>query len=237
MAAFDSNCPMRPALHRQTFTQAVLAEAGTFPKEGLIWLGAWAFLSAVVDLIYWGHRPVYQIADYVLIVSLAVGLAPISFLSACRMVETPMTWRGAVRFFGTGAALVIPILLALGLMLLAAKMKVQWAVLAAALLTFASIFPITFLPGWPIWQVTSAKLIGPIEALRATKGFRLPLFVASCVVSGLNRAIPQTSSASDFMAACTIAIANGAVACMTTVVGLSIAVAAYRKMCSDSVRV
>jgi len=227
---------MRPRIHWQTFTQAVVAEVRTFPREGLIWLGAWAFLSAVADLISWWHRPVYQIEDFVLAVALTLGLAPISFFSASSMVEAPMTWRKAVRFFGTGAALFIPILLAFALMLLAVKLKVQWAVLAAALLLFVSLAPITILPGWPIWQMTSVRLIGPMEAFWATKGFRWSLFGASLFVSAFNRTMPRISSTNDFLAACIIAVGSSLVACLTTVVGLSIAVAAYRKMYATSVQ-
>lgn len=211
-----------------------MAELGTYPREGLFWLGGWALLSAAADLISWLHRPDYQVADYILLVALAIGLVAISFFSATRMIEMPMTWRGGLRFVGTGAALFIPIMLALGLLVLAARLNIPWAVVASALLVFASLLPITFLPGWPVWQSASVRLIGPIEAFRATSGFRWSLFGASLFVSALNRAMPKTSSTNDMLAACTVAVGNGLVACVTTVVGLSIAVAAYRKMYANS---
>lgn len=222
--------------HRPPFTQAVMTELGSFPQKGLICLGGWAFVSAAGDMIAWPHHPNFLVADYMLATAQIIGLATISFYSVTRMVGTPMTWRGAFGFFGTGVALFVPILLALGLVVLAANLKVKWGVVVAALMMLASLLPISLLPGWPIWQTASVKLIGPMEAFRATKGNRFALLAASFVASAINRAMPETSSASDFLTACALAAGNGLFGCITTILGLSIAVAAYRRMCAASVQ-
>jgi len=221
---------MLPERHQPTFIQAVIAELGNFPQSGLFYIGGWALVSVSVDLFSWSHRPGYQISDYILAGSTLIGGAAITFFSATRMVETPMTWRRALKFFGTGAALFAPLLLASSVTLLALKLKVQWGVFAGLFLLIPSLLPLAFLPGWPIWQATSERLIGPIEAFRATKGFRWPLIGAACFGSGFNQAIPRTSSANDLLTACILSVSSSLLACMSTVLGLSIAVAAYRKM-------
>lgn len=147
-----------------------------------------------------------------------------------------MTWRGALLFFGTGAALLVPIASAFGFVLLAAELRLQWVMLAAVLLLLISFIPITLLPGWPIWQLKEARLIGPLEAFRATNGFRWALIGASSVTSAINKAIPGMSSTNDLLTACALALGNGLIASMATVAGLAIAVGAYRRMNSGDLQ-
>ena len=226
---------MLPGTPNQSFTQGVIDELSAFPQKGLFYLGGWGILSAAADWISWSHRPGYQAVDYVLAASLVVGAAAISYFSVTRMVEAPTTLRSAFWFFGTGGALFVPILLALGAVILAEKLKIQWAVFIGILIVLASMLPIAFLPGWPIWQAKALRLISPMEAFRATKGFRWALFFASFVDSYLNRALPKISSTGDFLTAFAIAIGDGLVACLSLIVGVSIGVAAYRRMCTAGV--
>lgn len=215
---------------QQTFTEMVLAEWRSIPAVGLTYLGGWGVLSAGSDLFAWFHRPTYGPADYVLAAVDVIAMVAISYSCAAWMVGAPRTLWSALKFIGTGLLVFMPLVLAFGLLLLAARAKIQWAVILASLMMFTALLPMTLLTGWPVWQMVSDRFIGPFEALNATRGFRWRLFWASAFVSGLNRGFPSTSKAADLLSACGLAFGNGVVGCLTTVIGLSIGVAAYRKM-------
>jgi hypothetical protein len=211
-----------------------MSEAGAFPKIGLIYLGAWGLFSAGTDIFAWLHRPSFEPADYFLAAVNLIALAAITYSYAAWMAGAQRTLRGAVGFFGTGVAVFLPTLMAFGLLLVAARAKILWAEILLVLTVFVSLLPISILVGWPIWQATSDRLIGPLEALNATKGIRWPLFFAAGIISSLNRGFPSASKVADLRMACALAIGNGVVGCVTTVLGLSIAVAAYRRMLANS---
>lgn len=214
----------------RTFSQDMIAEWGAFPRKALTYFGVWAVVSAGADLILWSHGKHFQAADYLLVAGLAVGWASATYYAAMLMVSTPMTWRGAARFWGTTLAIVTPIIVGLAWSLIALKLKAWWIVLPGVIFLFAATTIATFFVGWPVWQATAQRVIGPFEAWRATKGIRWQLFTFSCVTSGLNRALPNTSTAHDVGAAALLAAGSSLVSCVSSVIGLSVAVVAWRWM-------
>ena len=76
----------------------------------------------------------------------------------------------------------------------------------------------------------SAKLVGPVEALRLTSGFRWPLILASFALGAINRIVPASSATDEFTTVCLLAAIGGVVSMFSAMFGLSVSVAAWRLM-------
>ncbi|MNN68959.1 hypothetical protein D3C81_1847060 [compost metagenome] len=130
--------------------------------------------------------------------------------------------------------MVLPVVVLLGLLWLSTIYKMGAGVALSGALFIAWLVFMMLLPAWPIMQATSAKLIGPLTAIRATRGIRWPLVMAGFLTAGLNRTIPNASSATDIWSALVLAVVDGAIAMFFAMLAISIAVAAAKLMHAES---
>lgn len=217
------------------FYRDAYAEAAKIPRAGLIYIGCWSVVSAFIDLLYWTNRPHFLPGnlppiDYAISAVLIIGWLVVAYSVAMLMTGTRWSTVSLGRFFATSVAMALPALLAIGLILLTPPPGTVWMFAVVVVLSLGALVVFALLPGWPVLQATSMKLVGPAAAFRSTKGMRMSLFATSFIVGGLNRVVPTMSSAHDFPTACILAVANGAVLFVSMVIGLSIAVAAWRRM-------
>ena len=216
----------------QAFLSAIWAEIGTIPRTALIWFGAVGALSALSDLSFWFHKPRLTPLDYVGW-ALLVSASFLSTYSACmEMIGCRRSWGGLSRFIATLLVMLSPILVAIALLALAhGDQRTLAASLVASLL---GIIFLSFLPGWPVLQVTSPRLIGPWTAFKSTKGLRWQLMLASVLTSSLNKAVPQISTADNLLAAGLLAVLGGIVTCFSLMLAAAIAVSAWKHMTSEA---
>jgi len=89
-------------------------------------------------------------------------------------------------------------------------------------------------PGWPVMQAKSTKLIGPLVALGATRGIRWSLVTAGFLTGGVNRALPTISSATEVWSALTLAVLGGGIAVLSAMIATTIAVTSAKLMLAES---
>ena len=224
---------MASSIPLQRFYELALAELGNIPKRGLIYLGIAGAAGAAFDLIFWSHRPTVLPIDYAGAAALLIGWGVLLYAVSLTMMDSRPNVVGFIRFAITSAAMMLPAALALGLLWLSAIYKSGTGVAFSGALLVASLVFVFLLPGWPVMQARSARWIGPFAALRATRGFRWPLFLAGFGVGGINRAVPQPSSTTEFWSALGLAVLGGGVAVIFAILAISIAVTAAKLMLAE----
>lgn len=211
--------------------QAVLAEFGTIPRRGLIYLAIATVAGMASDLYLWSHRPTLLPTDYALGAVLVIGWIAISYAVLMAMVEKPVSLSGFAKFLAASAVVALPFLLLLAGLILGARTELgPWVVVLGLLAMLALILILPILSGWPVLQSLSNRVIDPLTALRATHGIRLPLIVMSFVVGGLGRVVPATSSTEDLAMAVLFASGSAIVSTVSAMIGFGVAVVAYRYM-------
>jgi hypothetical protein len=214
------------------FLSEIVAELGAMPRLALVCFGGIGALSASLDLAFWLHRPRLEPLDY-LGIALLLGVSLLAtYAASMKMVECRWSYGGLARFLATALAMLSPILLALVFIGLAPGNQLWLAAsLAASLL---SIVFLSFLPGWPILQATSPRIVGPWAAFKATKGLRWQLFLVSSLTASLNKAVPSMSTAEDIAGAGLLAALGGVVTCFSLMLAAAIAVSAWKHMTSEA---
>ena len=214
-----------PSLFRET-----MAEFGSIPRRGLIYLGIFAIIVAAIDLLTWAHRPTYSATDYAILAAATAAWVAVAYSISMLMIESPPSLRGLVKFLASSIALVLLPVIGFASLLagLSAKMGAV-AALGAALIA-AGLVVGSLLVGWPILEATSQRRVGPLQAIRLTHGLRWQLFAAWLVLGGMTRGVPDTSSTDDFGTAVLLAAVNALASTLVSMIALSIAVAAYKFM-------
>jgi hypothetical protein len=218
----------------QSFSQLAIAEFGTIPKRGLAYLAIAGAAVAVSDLIFWLHRPDVLLIDYAVGAALLLGWGALLYAVSMTMMDSRLSVTGFIRFIITSVAMILPTALALGLLWLSATYKIGAGMAFSGVLFIISLVVITLLPGWPVMQAKSTKLIGPLAALRATRGIRWSLILAGFVTAGLSRALPMIPSATEVWSALTLAVLAGVIAVFFAMIAISIAVASAKLMLAEN---
>ena len=213
-----------------TFIKLVMVEFGTIPLAGLALIGAVSAASAASEMFLWADDSTFTAADYVLGAGLLAGWAIVVYAVSMMLAGNRFGIVSFAKYMATACATVLPIFVALSLLLLFSILDAGGIVLIAVLPMLASLIPMMLLPGWPILQATSAKLVGPVEALRLTSGFRWPLILASFALGAINRIVPASSATDEFTTVCLLAAIGGVVSMFSAMFGLSVSVAAWRLM-------
>lgn len=221
---------MTSATDFPTFIRLVTAEFGTIPKAGLAMIGVVSAASAAAEIYLWTHGSSVTAADYVIGAGLFGGWAAVVYAVSMMMAGSRVEIVGFAKYMATAFAAVLPMLAALGLLLLFMVLGAGGLALIMLAPMFASLIPIMLLPGWPILQATSSKLVGPAEALRLTKGYRWPLILAGFALGAINRAVPTTSATDELTTVCLLAVVGGVASAISAMLGLSISIAAWRLM-------
>lgn len=213
-----------------TFIKLVMVEFGTIPVAGLAMIGAVSAASAASEVFLWAHGSTFTAADYVLSAGLLAGWAFVVYAVSMMLAGNPFGIVSFAKYLGTAFATVVPMVVALGLLLLLVRLEAGVLVLIALLLMFLASIPTMLLPGWPILQTTSTKLVGPVAALRLTRGFRLPLILSGFALGAINRVVPASSATDEFTTVCLLAAVGGIATMFSAMFGLSVSVAAWRLM-------
>lgn len=218
----------------QNFFQLALAEFGAIPKRGLTYLGIAGAAAAAADLIFWSHRPDVLLIDYAVVAARLLGWGVLVYAISMTMMGSRLSVVGFIRFATTAVVMMLPTALALGLLWLSTIYQTGAGMAFSGVLLIVSLAFIMLLPGWPVTQAKSTQLIGPLAALRATRGIRLSLVIASLVTGGVNRTLPDMSSATEVWSALALAILGGGIAVLSTMIAISIAVTSAKLMLAES---
>ncbi len=225
---------MTRTIDLQNFFQLAFAEFGTIPKRGLTYLGVAGAAAAATDLIFWSHRPDVLLIDYAVGAALLLGWGVLLYAISMTMMDSRLSVAGFIRFVITSVVMMLPTALGLGLLWLSAIYKNGAGMAFSGVLLIVSIVFTMLLPGWPVMQAKSTKLIGPLAALRATRGIRWSLVIAGFVTGGVNRALPEMSSATEVWAALALAILGGVIVVLSAMIAISIAVTSAKLMLAES---
>jgi len=221
---------MTRATTLQSFSQLALAEFGTIPRRELLQLAAGGAAVAASSLIFWSHKPDVLPIDYAMSAALLLGWGALLYAVSMKLMGSRLSMTGFIRFSATSLVMMLPAPILLALLWLSAIYKIGPGIALSGVLFVAWLIFMMLLPAWPILQATSAKFIGPLTAIRATRGIRWPLVMAGFLTAGLNRAIPKASSAMDVWSALILAILDGAIAIFFAMLAISIGVAAAKLM-------
>jgi len=225
---------MTRTIDHQNFSQLAFAEFGTIPKRGLTYLGIAGAAAAAADLIFWSHRPDVLLIDYAVGAALFFGWGVLLYAISMTMMDSRLSVAGFIRFVITSVVMMLPTALTLGLLWLSAINKNGAGMAFSGVLFIVSLVFIMLLPGWPVMQAKSTKWIGPLAALRATRGIRMSLVIAGFVTGGVNRALSEMSSATEVWSALALAILGGGIVVLSAMIAISIAVTSAKLMLAES---
>jgi len=187
-------------------------------------------LSGLFDLFVWTQQDDIPLLADVVLGALILGWFSACYASSMLMMKTRTSASGFGKFLATWVMMTTPSLLAAALIILAFEWSNTPAYVAGGLMIIAGFVVLVLLPGWPIVQALSPSLIRPLQALRATRGYRWGLTLTAFLSSTLNRLVPTTSSTTDFATACVLAGAGIVVSVASGMAIVSISVAAARLM-------
>lgn len=207
-----------------------LAEFGSIPRRGLIYFGAFAIVTAALEFLTWLHRPTYTVLDDTALIAAMVAWMVAAYAVAMSMIESPPSFGGFAKFVASSLAVVLPPILGLVCLLMAARANIGGLAALGGALFIAGLVVASLLVGWPLVEATAQRPVGPVGALRMTKGMRWQLFFASLVIAGVSRGVPDTSITDDLWAAVLLAVLNASASTLISMMALSIAVAAFRFM-------
>lgn len=213
----------------QDVFKSLAAEAGTIPRRGLIYITIGTVTSILCELALWSHRPPFLPMDYALFAALAVIWFGVSYTVPMMMLNRPPSLPGFLRFMATYVALALPLMLALGLLVLGLKMGTA-VVLPCLILVIAAGLLLPVLAGWPVLQSISPRFVEPFWALKSTRGIRWPMIAISFMAGGIGRLAPGVASADGIGTAVVLAAIGGAVTFLTAVIGYGAVVVCYRHM-------
>lgn len=221
---------MTPAATLPDFSTLLFGAVRAIPRRGFAYLGIAGAAVSVSDWLVWWSKPDAPAIIYggftVLVLCWGIVLYAVSTMVMAKRASLG----GFVRFSITSVAVVLPLLLSAALLLLAAAHGNGWSVALSGTLFAVSLAAPFLLPGWPVLQATSTGFVGPLYALRATRGIRWSLLLASLVVSAINRAVPDIGAIVDAWAAMAVAVFGGLIAVLVGMISISIATASAKFM-------
>ncbi len=213
-----------------SFYQSCIAELGGIPRLGLIYLGLLGVASAGSELFLWSHRPALLPLDIAILAVVVAASVVAIYAVSMMMIAARCSVQGLIKFVATWIAMALPVLLSLGLLIVASRASYGAGVAASVVLLLASIVILALMPGWPLRQAVSTTFVGPREAFRSTYGFRWQLIAGALIAGNINRVVPSVADSHDLWTACFIAAVGGIAAVGSAMVGLAISVSAWRRM-------
>lgn len=226
---------MTTGLDSPKFSQRLLAEFGAFPRKGIVLIGLVCAAAQVCGVMLWS-KPNASPVIYVILAATLLAWFCVSYTTTSAILNVPPSVSGLLKFLATSLLVSLPVLFSLALLVFATKTSIGIVYVLSGLLMLGSIVLLPLLAGWPITQAISTRLIGPMTALRATKGHRGNLIVAALVFAGLNRAVPALNSATNFATACLFAVIGLIAGIVGAMALISIAVVASQMMSANLAR-
>lgn len=221
---------MTPAATLPDFFRLLFGGVRSIPRRGLAYLVIAGAAVSVSDWLVWWSKPDAPAIIYGGFAGLVLCWGLVLYAVSMMVMDKRASLGGFVRFSITSLAMVLPLLLSAGLLLLTAAHGNGWGIALSGTLFAVSLAAPILLPGWPVLQATSTGFVGPLNALRATRGIRWSLFIASLVVSGINRAVPDVGAIEDAWAAMAVAVFGGLIAVLAGMISISIATASAKFM-------
>ena len=218
---------MARAIETTDFFAEAFHAAQALPLKGFALAAAFGLINLTIDLVF-PHFGTGNLAGYVAIGLLTIASLAAYYVLAMIIVEIAPSWIGGLRF---GATLLVSLILPLallfaGLWLMRSSDSVSVVVVGLSLLFLLVGLPL--LAGWPVAQAVSNRLVSPLGILRATKGYRWGLFVASYASTAINKILPATDTAKTTGQTILLAIGDGGVSCISLILLASIAATAYK---------
>jgi len=226
---------MTTGLGSPKFSQRVLAEFGAFPRKGIVFIGLVCASAQVCGMLLWTKPDASPVISVILAATLLAWFC-VSYTTTSAILNVPPSVSGLFKFLATSLLTSLPVLFSLALLVFATKTSIAIIYVLSGLLMLGGIILLPLLAGWPITQAISRRLIGPMTALRATKGHRGNLIVAALVFAGLNRAVPALNSATNFATACLFAVMGLIAGIAGAMALISIAVVASQMMSANLAR-
>ncbi|MEG8223650.1 hypothetical protein OSJ57_24060 [Sphingomonas sp. HH69] len=213
----------------QNFLTQTMGEFGTVPKRGLIYVSIAGALSAVTDLVHWGTGTKFSDLDYALLGVVILAWLAAAYVTTMTMVEKRSTVVGFVKFAAITILTFVPILSSLTVLIYASRAGLHDGLTISTVITLLLIglLFLAFLPAWPIAQAIATHFVSPMQIVKATKGYRWSLILVFFAASGVNKLVPDMSSATNAGEAIALALCGAVVAAATLVLTASIAVTAW----------
>lgn len=214
----------------QNFLTQTMGEFGTVPKRGLIYVSMAGALSAITDLVHWGTDTKFSDLDYALLGVVILPWLAAAYVTTMTMVEKRSTVVGFLKFTAITILTFMPILSSLTVLVYASRAGLHDGLTIStviALLLIGLLF-LAFLPAWPIAQAISTHFVSPMQIVKATKGYRWSLILVFFAASGVNKLVPDMSSATNAGEAIALVFCGTVVAAATLVLTASIAVTAWK---------
>ena len=205
-------------------------EVGTVPRRGLIYLALAVLISVAAEIASKLTGPGFQFFDYLVAAASILSWIFGVYVATALMIEQRPSMAGFGKYALTGLAIAVPFLVCVGGLVGTAALGLGAGAVVFGLMIFPALLPIFLLPGWPIWQATSDRFIGPLEAWRSTRGFRLPLFISAFIASAFNRLVPAGSSSDDLSGTIMLACLGALAGLATAMIGMGVAVTSSRLM-------
>ena len=217
------------------FSQLVLAEFGTFPRKGMIYIGVVCAAAQAWGLFLWNRQDV-PAAAYVMLAAIVLAWLGVFYVTALAILQVRPSASGLAKFLVTSLLTALPVLLAAVFLIVGVRTSATAFYVLGGLLLLGGLVLLPLLTGWSITQAISTKIIGPMAALGATKGHRGGLIFTALVVAGLNRVVPSLGSTTDFAVACLFAVIGLIAGIASAMAIISIAVVASRMMSANLMR-
>lgn len=220
---------MRGQATFQEFLPAVVVQLKAMPRRGFVEAGVLGALFAGYGLLSWSRPAEPDWLGYAIMAASTSALVLTTYSITMLLAGARRSLSGFLKFALTSLAMLAPVAVTLGLLLVSLKFyKHALALVPILAFMLASVGVLIFLPAWPLAQALASRAVGPMRMLRATKGHRGALFTVSFVTGAFNRVVPDIDKARSFLEAGLIALADTAVTFATLVLGASIAVTAWK---------
>ena len=207
----------------------MMSEFGTVPRRAIAYAALPSGLSAASNLVYWMHGSQIQSLDIALFFLILSMWLLAAYLIAMLAIGERRSLAGFLRFLSATTALVSPILLVFGAVLVLPKgwnSQVMIPVYVPLLLVGLAL--LTLLPAWPIFQANSAKLVSPIRVAQATKGHRWTLWAVTFASGSLGKLVPDIPASAGAATAILTSLGHFVVNTAILILAVSVAVTAWR---------
>jgi len=194
-----------------------------------------AVIFALVDVAYWakGWKP--WPSGILLLLPSALAISAVEYLGIAGVLRVRPTVIGYIRFACTSALVLLPALLALGVLFAAPAIGRTNALMGFSVGIVIGLALITFLPAWPVAQSFSSSVVMPTRIFKATSGFRWGLVGAVILLSAFNRQdfIPQVGHASDVGHAFLYAAGEAVISTLSMMYAAVVAATAFLFACRN----
>jgi hypothetical protein len=216
-------------MNRQSFTNSVIRNIRFIPRPVLALMFGIAVVFALLDVAQWAFRwsdwptELWSIAPYLVLVSAAEYLAVTSIVGSRRSVPAYL------RYAATWAVVLLPMLIAVGLLFTAPVIGREGAILSFAVGILVAVAFVAFLPAWPVAQSFSPRVVMPTRVLRATRGFRWGLVGMALVLAAFNRQdlMPSVKDAHDLSHAFAYAAGEAGISTLSFIYAAALAATAF----------